>query len=161
MLRNILCALVLTSASATVVAAQSSGPKAPYKATEAEVQAVRRAAMDYLEGFYEGDTTKLVRSVSPSVVKYGYFIKRGESNYSGEAMPYAEFMSYANSVKANNRQAPASAPKEVVVYEVLDQMAAAKVTAWWGVDYLHLAKEDGRWMIKHVIWQTPPKITPN
>ena len=114
--------------------------------------------MDYLEGFYEGDTTKLVRSVSPNVVKYGYFVKRGESKYSGEAMPFAEFMSYAKSVKANNRQAPATAPKEVIIYEVLDQTAAAKVVAWWGSDYLHLAKEDGRWMIKHVIWQTaPPK----
>jgi hypothetical protein len=143
-----------------VADAQSNTTKQAYKASDADVQAVRRAAMDYIEGFYEGDTTKLVRSVSPSVVKYGYFIKRGESNYSGEAMPFSEFMSYANGVKANKRQAPASAPREVVVYEVLDQMAAAKVTAWWGVDYLHLAKEDGRWMIKHVIWQTPPRVTP-
>jgi hypothetical protein len=32
--------------------------------------AVRRAAMDYIEGFYEGDTAKLVRSIRPEVFKY-------------------------------------------------------------------------------------------
>ena len=150
-----LLSLALICAAATARAQTPTPPR--YAAAEAEIQLVRRAALDYLEGFYEGDTTKLVRSVSPTVVKYGYFVKRGESAYSGEPMPFAEFMSYANSVKKDNRQAAATAPKEVVVYEVLDQTAAVKVTAWWGSDYLHLAKEDGRWMIKHVMWQTAPK----
>ena len=144
-----------------VVAAATARAQAPapirYAPAEAEIQLVRRAALDYLEGFYEGDTTKLVRSVSPSVVKYGYWINRGESTYMGQLMPFAEFMSYANGVKKNNRQAPASAPKEIIIYEVLDQTAAVKVVAFWGSDYLHLAKEDGRWMIKHVMWQTAPK----
>lgn len=157
MRRTALTALLLMGPAAVQAVAQPPNAKAPYRASDAEVQAVRRAAMDYLEGFYEGDTTKLVRSVSPSVVKYGYFIKRGESQYSGEAMPWTEFISYANGVRTNNRQASPSAPKEVLVYEVLDQTAAAKVTAWWGSDYLHLAKEDGRWVIKHVMWQTAPK----
>ncbi|HJU73198.1 MAG TPA: nuclear transport factor 2 family protein [Gemmatimonadaceae bacterium] len=150
---------MLSVSAGAVVGAQAPSAK-PYRAAAGEVEAVRRAAMDYLEGFYEGDTAKLVRSVSPGVVKYGYFVKRGESAYSGEGMPFAEFMSYAKSVKANNRQAPPTAPKEVTVYDVLDQTAAVKVVAWWGSDYLHLAKEDGRWMIKHVIWQTAPKATP-
>lgn len=86
--------------------------------------------MDYIEGFYEADTTKLVRSASPSVVKYGYVVKRGESAYSAEAMPWTEFMFYANGVKTNNRQAPASAPKEVVVYDVPDQTAAKSCLVW-------------------------------
>ena len=145
---------------ALVVAAATARAQAPtpirYAPAEAEIQLVRRAALDYLEGFYEGDTTKLVRSVSPTVVKYGYFVKRGESAYSGEPMPFAEFMSYANSVRANKRQQRRRRQKSGV-YEVLDQTAAVKVTAWWGSDYLHLAKEDGRWMIKHVMWQTAPK----
>jgi hypothetical protein len=40
---------------------------------------------------------------------------------------------------------------------VLDQTASAKLTASWGIDYLLLAKYDGRWMITHVLWQTPPR----
>jgi len=35
-------------------------------------------------------------------------------------------------------------------------MAAAKVTAWWGTDYLLLGKFDGRWMIRDVLWKSLP-----
>ncbi len=117
---------------------------------------VRLAVLDYVEGFYEGDTTKLMRSIRPEVVKYGYFKKKGETTYTGEAMPWAEFLSYANQVKASGRPTPATAPKEITILDVADQTASAKLTAWWGIDYLHLAKFDGRWMITQVLWQSPP-----
>lgn len=123
---------------------------------EQDRDAVRAAVLDYVEGFYEGDTTKLVRSIRPDVVKYGYFKKRGESTYSGEAMPWAEFLSYAGQVKARGRPTPATAPKEIAVLDIADQTASAKLTAWWGIDYLHLAKFEGRWMITQVLWQSPP-----
>lgn len=42
------------------------------------------------------------------------------------------------------------------MYDVQDQTASAKLTAWWGTDYLLLAKEKGRWMIIAVLWQSPP-----
>jgi hypothetical protein len=45
--------------------------------------------------------------------------------------------------------------KEVVVLDVLDKTASAKLVADWGVDYMHLAKVDGRWMIKNILWQGP------
>ena len=120
-------------------------------------EAVRRAAMDYIEGFYEGDTAKLVRSVRPEVYKYGFYQPRDSTKYVGEQMPWAEFLAYANRVKARNRPPPASAPRDVQIFEVLNQTANAKVTAWWGTDYLLLAKFGDRWMITHVLWQSPPR----
>ena len=52
----------------------------------------------------------------------------------------------------------ADAPKEIEVFEVLDQTASIKLTAQWGVDYMHLAKYDGQWKIVNVLWQGhPPK----
>ena len=118
---------------------------------------VRRAVLDYVEGFYEGDTVKLVRSIRPDVHKFGYWIPRDSSKYAGEGMAWSEFLSYANRVKANKRFAPATAPKDVTIFDVLDQTASAKLVAYWGVDYLLLARYDGRWMITNVVWQTPPK----
>lgn len=121
-----------------------------------DAEAVARAARDYIEAFYEGDSTKIVRSISPTVVKYGYYIPRGDSTYRGEGMSYAQMLDYVRRVKASGRATPASAPRDVVLLEVLDQVAAAKVVAWWGTDFLHLARVDGRWMITQVIWQSPP-----
>ena len=34
---------------------------------------IERAGMDYIEAFYEGDTTKLVRSIKPSLHKLGFW----------------------------------------------------------------------------------------
>jgi len=125
--------------------------------TPADRAAVERAVLDYVEGFYEGDTAKLVRSIHPEVTKYGYYIPRDSSRYLGEAMPWPEVLSYARGVKQRNRPAPATAPKKVEIFDIQDQTASAKLTAYWGTDYLLLAKYNGKWMIREVLWQTPPK----
>jgi hypothetical protein len=118
---------------------------------------VRRAALDYVEGFYEGDSTKLMRSVRPEVYKFGFWIPQNATRYEGEQMTWPEFLTYARNVKARNRPVDPKAPKDIVIYEVNDQTASAKLTASWGIDYLLLAKYDGKWMITHVLWQTAPR----
>jgi hypothetical protein len=123
--------------------------------TARDSAAIRQAALDYLEGFYEGDTTKLVRSIRPDVYKYGFFVPRGATSYSGEQMKWAEFHSYANGVRKSGKPAPATAPRKIELLDVLDQTAAVKVTAFWGTDYLLMARYDGRWMTSHVLWQSP------
>jgi hypothetical protein len=125
--------------------------------TQADRSDVRRAVQDYVEGFYDGDTAKLVRSVRPEVYKYGFWRPRDSTSYVGEQMKYDEFLSYARRVKQNNRPAPASAPRKIEVYDVQNMTASAKLTASWGTDYLLLGKYDGQWMISHVLWQSPPK----
>ncbi len=69
---------------------------------------------------------------------------------------WAEFITYANRVRSRGRGAPPGAPKDVAVFDVQDQTASAKLTAWWGTDYLLLARYGGRWMITQVLWQSPP-----
>lgn len=133
------------------------GAQAAFAQSPQERSAVERAVLDYVEGFYEGDTAKLVRSIRPEVVKFGFFIPRDSSRYVGEAMPWPEFLAYARSIRERNRPAPATAPKQVEIFDVQDQTASAKLTAWWGTDYLLLAKYDGKWMIRQVLWQSPPR----
>jgi hypothetical protein len=123
-------------------------------------EAVQRAALDYLEGFYEGDSTKHIRSIHPSVYKYGFFYRANESRYNGSQMRWEGFHTYTRNVRQTGERAPANAPKEVLIFEVLDQTASVKVTAFWGIDYLLLGKFDGKWMITHVLWQTPPLTAP-
>lgn len=141
-------ALVLLAASGRPALAQS---------TAADRDLVRRAVLDYVEGFYEGDSTKLLRSVAPAVRKTGYFRAHPDSAFRGSAMSFPEgFMGYARSVREGRNKTPAGAPKDVALFDVQDQTASAKLTAWWGTDYLLLGKHDGRWMITHVLWQSPP-----
>jgi hypothetical protein len=135
--------------------ASAAGAQAPRGTTPSDRDAVRRAALNYVEGFYEGDTAKLVSALRPELSKYGFW-RDSTQKYTGERMTYAEAIDYAKRVKARNRPVPANWPKEVAIFEVLPHTAAAKVTAWWGTDYLLLGKYDGRWMISHVLWESPP-----
>ena len=120
-------------------------------------EGVRRAVLDYVEGFYEGDTVKIVRSIRPEAAKYGFYLPKDSTRYAGEPMSFQEMIDYAKNVKARGRPTPATAPKQVDILDVADQTAAAKLTAWWGIDYLQLAKYNGKWMILHVLWQSPPQ----
>jgi hypothetical protein len=139
-------ALIGLSASATSALHAQSGTD--------EREGVRRAVLDYVEGFYEGDSLKLARSVRPEIFKYGFWIPRDSTRYAGERMTYPEFFEYAHNVKSKNHQAPPTAVKKVELLDVQDQTAAAKLTAFWGTDYLLLGKYDGKWMISSVMWQT-------
>lgn len=138
-------------------ALDAQAPKSAKVSAKTEKAAVRAAVLDYVEGFYEGDSTRFVRSVSPEVFKFGYSVPRDSTSYRGSRMTWQQFNGYANRVKSQNQQAPKTAKKEIVVFDVLDQTASAKLTASWGVDYLLLAKQDGRWKITHVLWQTLPQ----
>ena len=148
-----LALLAALAAHVTPLSAQGASG-ARNATTSADREQVRRAVLDYVEGFYEGDSTKLVRSVAPTVYKYGY-AKRDDS-YVGMQMPYDRFMSFANGVRAGRNRPPENAPKDITLFDVQDQTASAKLRAWWGTDYLLLAKQDGKWMITHVLWQSAP-----
>lgn len=135
-------------------------PAAAPAQTSADSAAVLRAGLDYIEGFYEGDAAKLKRSVRTNVVKYGFWRAQNTTTFAADTMSYAQFMSYAESVKARGgTKGPNAAIRKVEILDLMSHIASVKVTAWWGVDYLQLGKYDGQWMIAHVIWQSPPAAT--
>lgn len=147
--------LVLSTALA--IAAALAPARVVYGQTAADSAKIRATAMNYIAGFYEGDSTKLLRAVRPEVYKYGYYRAPDSTSYRGMQMTWAGFMTYARNVKANNRQEPATSVRGVKLLDVLDQTAAVKVTAVWGNDYLLMGKYGNEWMITHVNWQSAPK----
>ena len=131
-------------------------PAVSFAQTDADREAVRQAALDYVEGVYEVAPARIERSVHPDLVKRGFYIKKGETAYSFSPMTFAELVNLAKTYNKAGR-VPKDAPKEVTVLDVLDQTASVKLVAVWGVDYMHLAKYDGKWMIVNILWQSPPK----
>ena len=72
-------------------------------------------------------------------------------------MNYEQLHELAKTWNAENKRGlDDSTVKEVVLLDIMDQTAAAKLTAVWGVDYFQLEKVSGQWMIRHVMWQSPP-----
>ncbi len=117
---------------------------------------VERACLDYIEGFYEGDTAKLIRSLKPALYKIGFWKNKGTGKYDPDGqMTYAMAMDYAKKVAAKKSFPKGDAPKKVEVFEIGNAIASAKVTAWWGIDYILLSKQNDVWMIEQVLWEGP------
>ena len=70
-------------------------------------------------------------------------------------MTFEKALAYAKNVKEKKQFAKDDAPKKVEVLDVSNSIAAAKVTAFWGVDYILLSKRGDKWMIEQVIWEGP------
>jgi hypothetical protein len=119
-------------------------------------QKIEKACLDYIEGFYEGDTSKLIRSLKPALFKFGYWKNKTSGRYEPEGnMSYRQAIDYAKRVLEKKNFAKAGSPKKVEVLDIMHSIAAAKVTAWWGVDYILLAKQGDEWKIDQVLWEGP------
>lgn len=117
---------------------------------------IERACLDYIEGFYEGDTAKLIRCLKPSLYKFGYWKNNTTGHYDPDGqMTYRQAIDYAKRVMEKKNFANADAPKKVEILDVLNSIAAAKVTAWWGIDYILLSKQNEQWTIDQVLWEGP------
>jgi hypothetical protein len=125
--------------------------------TDADREAVRLAALDYVEGVYNVEPSRIERSVHPKLAKLGFYRPPADDAYRpGSAMTFERLVEVAKNYNKEGKLRK-DAPKEVTILDLLDQTASVKLVAEWGVDYMHLAKFDGKWMIVNVIWQSPPK----
>lgn len=139
-----------------IVAAVVLLPAAAAAQGDADREGVRAAVLDYVEGIYEVDASRIERSVHPELAKRGFFVKKGETAYSSSVMTFQQLVDLAKTYNKDGR-VKKDAPKDVVIFDVSDQTASAKLTAVWGIDYIHLAKYEGKWKFVNVLWQTPPK----
>ena len=125
--------------------------------TASDKDAVRQAALDYVEGIYTVDTSRIERSVHKNLTKRGFWREPADSAYRPESvMTFDQLMKLTAAWNKDGKRD--TSIKEIVVLDVLDQTASAKIVAMWGIDYMHLAKYDGRWQIINIVWQAhPPK----
>ena len=113
---------------------------------------IKRAALDYIEGFYTGDTLKIKRSIHPDLSKLGYGRKsKGSKEH---IMSYDRAIGFARDVANDPRLAASSdAVKKIEILDAQDKIACVKVTVYWGIDYLLMVKYGDKWMITKVLWQ--------
>jgi hypothetical protein len=124
--------------------------------TAADSSAIRATALDYVEGWYEGDGERMARAVHPELVKRivvsDSATKRSViDNMGATALVNGARRGWGKETPAARRQ------KDVTILDIFGNAASVKaVMADW-IDYLQIAKVDGRWVIVNVLWEQKPR----
>jgi len=135
------------------ISASSIGQDQSVKSDRELVQA---AIEDYVLGLYNVEPERIARSVDTTLHKIGYYDYNGEA-YNHVPMTYQQLYDLSARWNKEGDQINDETPKKIEIYEVHDKTASAKLTAKWGIDFMHLSKVDGRWKIMNIIWQSDPK----
>jgi hypothetical protein len=120
--------------------------------TAADSTAIRAAALDYIEGWYAGDPDRMTRALHPALVKRIVAVNRETGEAFIDDMGAGKLI--AGTRAAYGRETPEDQRRtEVTILDVFGNAASAKIDAGGWIDYLHLAKIDGRWTILNVLWE--------
>jgi hypothetical protein len=124
----------------------------------ADSAGIRQAALDYIEGYYDGDGARMERAVHPELAKR---IVRTDQNGRSQLSQMSAMTLVAGTRAGGGRDTPAAERhKDVTILDIYQNAASAKVYASGWVDYLQLAKWNGRWVIVNVLWELHPRRTP-
>lgn len=115
--------------------------------------AVERAVLDYVEAIELAKPELIERSVHEDLQKFGFSKSRETGEWRRIPMTYERLVEIAGEFLEKG-YVPDNPEHSVEVYDVLDKTATAKLTAFWGVDHMHLAKDEDGWKIVQVLWQT-------
>lgn len=149
-MRKLFLAAVIALLTTTPAARAQSPAQAP-----ADAEAIKQTALDYIEGWYEGNAERMERALHPELAKR---IVRTNK----EGMSQLGQMSAMTLVQGTRRGGGKNTPKEkqqkdVTILDVFENAASVKVIASDWVDYLHMAKWNGRWVIVNVLWELKPE----
>ncbi|MFN0139978.1 MAG: nuclear transport factor 2 family protein [Pyrinomonadaceae bacterium] len=123
--------------------------------TDADRDAIKRAALNYAEGWYEGNADKMESALSPDLAKRIVRTNdRGQSN-----LGQMTAMSLVQGTRSGyGKQTPKDEQqKDVTIFDVFGSAATVKLEMRDWIDYLHVGKFNGKWVIINVLWETKPK----
>ena len=122
--------------------------------TPEDREAIRQTALDYIEGYYEGDGTRMERALHPELAKRIVVTNDGVSFLQNMGATHLTSVAKGGSGKNTPKE---KQRKDVTILDVFGTMAAVKVDAADWVDYMQMAKWNGRWVIVNVLWERRPK----
>lgn len=136
--------------SLAIVALAIHVPRAQAQ-TAADSAAIRQAALDYIEGWYEGNGERMQRALHPELAKRIVNTDPRGRNVLGQQGA----LTLINNTKAGGgRETPADQQrKDVRILDTFGNTASVRIDAATWVDYLHVAKWNGRWVIVNVLWE--------
>lgn len=119
--------------------------------------AIEQAVLNYVSAIYEMKPELIDESVSPKLQKLGYMPAEDGSGLVEDWMTFEQLKELAANINKDGMFDPVTSPRDVSILHHTDMIANVKLDAGWGMDYIHLSRKTGKWMIMNVIWEMPSK----
>jgi hypothetical protein len=131
-------------------------PLPAFAQTAADSAAIKQTALDYIEGWWEGNAERMERALHPDLAKR--IINTNPQN-GRNSLGHQSAMTLVQSTRrGGGKETPvAQQRKDVRILDVFGNTASVKVDAGTWIDYLHIAKWNGRWVIINVLWELRPQ----
>jgi hypothetical protein len=122
--------------------------------TPADSTGIRQAALDYIEGWYEGNAERMERALHPDLAKR--IINQDQRGRSVLGHQSAMTLVLSTRRGGGRETPPAQQRKDVRILDIFGNTSSVRVDAGSWIDYLHIAKWNGRWVIINVLWENRP-----
>ncbi len=129
---------------------------AAHAQTSADSAAIRKTALDYVEGWYEANAERMDRALHPELAKR--IVLTDEAS----GKNWLSTMGASNLVQGVRRGGGKKTPveqqqKDVFILDIYNNTASVKAIMSGWIDYMHLAKWNGEWKIVNVLWENKPR----
>ncbi len=122
----------------------------------ADSAAIRQTALDYIEGWYEGNAERMQRALHPELAKR-MVSSDPASGASRLNHMTAEQLVAATRAGYGTQTPEAERRRDVTILDIYENVSSVKVVARDWIDYLHVVKFDNRWVIINVLWELTPE----
>jgi hypothetical protein len=141
------------TAGALMIAVIMAGPVTAQPT--ADSTAIRQAALDYIEGWYEGNGERMERALHPELAKR--IVNTNPANGRSSLGQQSAMTLVLNTRRGGGKDTPpAQQRKDVRILDIFGNTASVRIDAGTWVDYLHVARWNGRWVIVNVLWENRP-----
>jgi hypothetical protein len=129
----------------------TGGSAAARAQTPADSLGIRQAALDYIEGWYAGDGDRMARALHPELAKRILNADTLGNAWIGNMG--ATQLVRGTRAGGGTRTPAAERRTEVRVLDIFQNAASVRIDAGGWIDYLHLVKWRGQWVILNVLWE--------
>lgn len=124
-------------------------------AKSSDDDAIKKPALDYIEGYYTADGARMESAIHPDLVKRLVYTDQNGQN--GLANMSALTLIQRTKAGGGLKIPKERQQKDITILDRFGNVAMVKIVASDWVDYLQEAKFNGEWKIINVLWELKPK----
>jgi hypothetical protein len=145
-------------ALAAVLSTLAAAP-ALHAQTAADSAAIRAAALDYIDGWYAADGARMERALHPELAKR--MVATDPQSGRSRLIQMGALTLIDGTRGGGGSRIPAAERRDDVrILDIFQGSASVRVRAATWIDYMHLARWNGRWVIVNVLWENDAAPAP-